>query len=806
MNKLMKKAAAFLTAGLMAAASLGAEAFAESSDTAKSAVVTAAYEAAVAKPTYTIKGSKGVRKIKLSTTTTNATIYYTTNGTVPTASSRKYTKNTLLKITKNTKIKAIAISGSSQSAVMTKTFKVATMYGDVTGDGNINQNDYARLTNYLNRKTDFVCLDNADCNASGGVASNDLTILSMYLNNSISKLPYTGVLEDEEDPEDPEEDINTNTSTNTIKLGKPGITVYKSLGGKKIEFSSSTSGVTFYYTLDGSTPTTKSTRYTDKFLISTAGTKTVKVIAAKSGSVSDVQQTSVTVGTTGPVASSSSTAQVYSGETNIALTCSTSGSTIFYTTDGTDPRTSNTTRAYTAPFNIAPAANSNKVIVKAYARSKANADSAVATFEYNFTTSFVLSGTVWNDTPTASSVADGLKSVTESGISGLRVLALNTATNAYVKDTTTDSQGNYQLAGLNTGSTYKVVFEFNGQKYRPYASIVSGGNQALLTNAIPPMTVKNSGAFNSTTNSVISNYNSYTNAINSSDFNTTASTNATYKVSTPNINLALTTNNYGSIGLAISTTSSSGVTGQVKNNDRVTYTVTLTNNSPSAALSDITLGFYFTDSFKNISMYTASGYTVNTTNNGLRSGYRDYTINNLLGSGSLDPGKSTSFTFTGYVEATDGVKLNCSVEVNSYRFASSVYDQYSIPGNMTVGTKRENDEAVATTLQVSDNPTPAADSTISASTRSFTLGQGDECEFEVLISNVTSTSQYIISPSISPAILVTWDATATQLGDNMLVKFHVKANTGNTQGPAYFTIYLKENTSIYTTVTVTVTR
>lgn len=802
----MKKAAAILTAGLMAAASLGAEAFAESGNAAKTTdTVTVAYEATVAKPTYTVKGSKGVRKIKLSTTTTGATIYYTTNGTTPSTSSRKYTTGTLLKITKDVKIKAIAVYGSSQSAVMTKTFKVNTLYGDVTGDGNINQNDFARLTNYFNNKTSYICKDNADCNGSGGLARNDLTVLSQYLAGTITRLPYSGALEDEEDPEEPEDNSSTSTTV-TTKLGKPGITVYKSLGGKKIEFTSSTSGVTFYYTLDGSTPTTRSTRYTDKFLIDTAGTKTVKVIAYKNGVSSDVQQTSVSVGTTQPVGTSASTSQIYSGSVSLALTCTTTGSSIFYTLDGSDPRTSNTTKTYYSPITVSPTTSGGKATVRAYARSKANADSTVSTFDYNFTADFTISGNVWNDTPSAASVADGIRATNETGVQGIRVLALNTITNTYVKETTTDNSGNYSLTGLAQGTPYKVVFQFNDQKYRPYTSIVYGGNQALLSTTIPAMVIRNGGAYN-TTNTILANVNNYTSATTNSAFNANAVTSADYRATTNNVNLALCSNIYGALSLTITTTTSGTSNTMVKNDDRIVYTVTLTNNSPVAALSDVTLGLYISDVYVSYSMVTSTGYTVSANNEGTNSGIRRYGISNLLGSSSLAPGKSISFTFTGYVQTIVGTRITCAAEVTSYRFANSVFDQHSVPGNMNNYTKRENDEATATVLTVNDGTSSTGtNSTISVSTRSFTIGQGQECEFDVLISNISSTSDYIISPNVAPATLVTWTPSATQMGDNILLHFNVKANSSYTQGVAYFTVYLKADTRVNTTVSVTVVR
>jgi|GEM_PF-1591082 len=806
MNKLMKKAAALITAGLMAAASLSAEAFAEGAQTLKKANTVVAYEAGVAKPTYTVKGSDGVRKIKLSSATSGATIYYTVNGSVPTTSSRLYKNGTLLKITKDIKIRAIAVYGGISSDIMNKTFKVDTKFGDVTGDGNINSNDAARLTNYLAGRTTFICTDNADCNANGSVSNNDLTILQQYLRGNITRLPYTGSLYSD-DPEDPEEDEPVETVTS---IPKPGITVYKSLGGKRVEFKSSVSGVTFYYTLDGSTPTTRSTRYTDKFLIDTAGTKTVRVIAYKDGAVSGVQQTTVTVGQTSAVTCGNATNTIYDSNVVVMLNCATADSTIYYTTDGTDPRTSSTAKVYNPNLRFTIYTTST---IKAYACSKSNANSDVLTVTLKVNADFVITGTVWNDTYFTGSSADGMKATGEPGISGIRVLAYNVDTNTFVRETTTDANGAYTLNGLMNGNRYKVYFRFNGQKYRPCKTTVVGGNQALLSTDpiwLSSLTVKNSGAY-SYNNTLLVNSNSYQTASTNAYFDSYAISTDTYTARAENVNLALMTNMYGSLAMSISTTGqSTGTTSlgtiSAKPNDKITYTVTLTNNSPSETLSEATIGFYVSDYFTNTSMTQSSGYTVSSTNDGVRSNYRCYTISNLIPLGGLAPGRSTSFTFTGNTSANVGTRLSCCAEVVSYRYASAVYDYYSIPGNMTLGTKKENDEAVATNVDVNTEAATYNTSNISITTsgRTFTLAQGESCEFDVIVHNVSDTSAYRISPNISPAVLLTkWVPTVTQVGSDMLLHFSVTANSSNVGGVAAFLIYIP-NTSISATISVTV--
>ena len=96
------------------------KAIAVASDFNSSAVASAKYTILppAATPTFSVRGAtyKSAQTVKIADTTKKATIYYTINGTVPTASSKKYGK--ALVVSKSETIEAIAIAhGHSQSAV-----------------------------------------------------------------------------------------------------------------------------------------------------------------------------------------------------------------------------------------------------------------------------------------------------------------------------------------------------------------------------------------------------------------------------------------------------------------------------------------------------------------------------------------------------------------------------------------------------------------------------------------------------------------------------------------------------------------
>lgn len=93
----------------------------------------------------------------------------------------------------------------------------------------------------------------------------------------------------------------TNTTTETITVQRR-LTASATVSGneyntsRNVTITSPTSGVTIYYTTDGSTPTTNSTVYSGPVTLN--DTATVKAIAVKSGwANSEVVSTSVTVGT-----------------------------------------------------------------------------------------------------------------------------------------------------------------------------------------------------------------------------------------------------------------------------------------------------------------------------------------------------------------------------------------------------------------------------------------------------------------------------------------------------------------------------
>lgn len=108
-----------------------------------------------------------------------------------------------------------------------------------------------------------------------------------------------------------------------------------------VKITCETTDATIYYTTDGTDPDDSSTEYSTPISITTSGT-VLKAIAYKDGMTeSSVASATYTIKPTKPTISAEGATVTISGS---------DGCTFYYTTDGTEPKTSSTT--YTAPFDL----------------------------------------------------------------------------------------------------------------------------------------------------------------------------------------------------------------------------------------------------------------------------------------------------------------------------------------------------------------------------------------------------------------------------------------------------------------------
>jgi hypothetical protein len=107
---------------------------------------------------------------------------------------------------------------------------------------------------------------------------------------------------------------------------------------QQVTISTTTPNPTIYYTTDGSTPTTASTKYTGPVAIST--TKTLKAIATAPNLTNSAVASglyTIQTGQTVAAPAFSPPPGTYTGSQTIAISTTASGATIYYTTNGITP-------------------------------------------------------------------------------------------------------------------------------------------------------------------------------------------------------------------------------------------------------------------------------------------------------------------------------------------------------------------------------------------------------------------------------------------------------------------------------------
>jgi hypothetical protein len=144
---------------------------------------------------------------------------------------------------------------------------------------------------------------------------------------------------------------------------------------RTVTISDATSGATIYYTTNGSTPTTSSTKYTGAITVS--ATETIGALAVASGFLnSSVATATYTINL--PAAATpvfSPAVGTYTSAQSVTITDSTTGAAIYYTVNGTMPTTSS--MKYTGAITV-----SATETIEAIAVATGHVNSAVASAKY----------------------------------------------------------------------------------------------------------------------------------------------------------------------------------------------------------------------------------------------------------------------------------------------------------------------------------------------------------------------------------------------------------------------------------------
>ena len=347
-----------------------------------SAVASAAYTILAPAATPTFSPAAGAvlsgTTVTISTTTAGATIRYTTDGTDPGPSSTQYTAP--IAITAAVTIKAMATApGFADSAVGSATYTILAPAATPTFSplaGAVAAGTAVTISTTTANAMIFYTTDGTQPATSAGGSTqlysapvsittattiNAIAVAPNFANSAVGSAAYTIV-------------VLTAAATPTFS---PAAGVVSS--GTTVTISSATAGATIYYTTDGTQPGTSAGGSTSVYStpIAITAATTINAVAVASGFLNSAVASGVYTLTPAATPVFAPDAGIVAAGSTVAISSTTPGAAIYYTTDGTSPQTSASRTLYAAPIAITAATTINAV-----ATATGFADSTVATAAY----------------------------------------------------------------------------------------------------------------------------------------------------------------------------------------------------------------------------------------------------------------------------------------------------------------------------------------------------------------------------------------------------------------------------------------
>ncbi len=372
------------------------------------------------------------QSVTISDATSGATVYYTTDGSTPTTSSTKYTAP--ISVGSSESLEAIAVvAGDTNSAVASAAYTITPQVTVATPSFSPGPGTYTSAQS--------VSISDATPGATINYTTNGST-------PTASSTPYTGPIAVSSTETlqaiavatgDTNSAVSSAIYTITTQAATPAFSpaagTYSS--AQSVSISDATSGATIYYTTNGTTPSTSSTRYTGPIPVST--TQTLEAIAVVTGDTnSAVASATYTITAQAATPTFSPASGTYATAQSVSISDATSGATIYYTTNGTTPSTSST--PYTGPITV-----STTETLEAIAAVTGDTNSAVASATYTITAQAA--------TPTFSSAAGTYTTAQTVSISD----ATSGATIYYTANGTTPTTSSTRYTGPITVTTTETL-------------------------------------------------------------------------------------------------------------------------------------------------------------------------------------------------------------------------------------------------------------------------------------------------------------------------------------------------------------
>lgn len=238
------------------------------------------------------------------------------------------------------------------------------------------------------------------------------------------------------------------------KSSAPKIQTSSAIGSKTVSLSHKDSSAVIYYTLDGSTPTSSSTMYTTPITVNkTTKLRAIAVTTQFSGS--QILEYSIKIPPaatpTFSVTSGTSSGNIISTGSQITLATASSGATIYYTLDGTEPTTSSS--KYSSPITL-----TSDTTIRAMCQASGMTQSETAVISYKIGKTFTITssaGAGGSISPSGSTkvLETTSKTFTIAANSGYKVKSVT------VNGTSVGAVSSYTFSSISADATISATFE-----------------------------------------------------------------------------------------------------------------------------------------------------------------------------------------------------------------------------------------------------------------------------------------------------------------------------------------------------------
>lgn len=304
--------------------------------------------------------------ISMSDSTPGATIYYTTDGSAPTTSSKRYSGPFSISTSQN--IQAIAVTSAGTVSKAAKSWYVIQLTAATPvispAPGTYSTAQSIKITDSTPGAVVYYTVNGRYPNSSSSVYSGPIPVSGNVTIQAIAVAPTYWA---------------SNAAQAQYTVVTPAAAPSISPAGGKytsaqtVKLSDSTPGASIYYTTDGTVPTAASQLYTGP--ITVPYSQTVQAIAmVKGGLASGTVKAVYSLPTSAPVISVAS--GTYNSIQTVTISDATPGAVIYYTINGRYPNTS-------APVYSAPITATTNTLIQAIAVAPGSTPSAEAIAQYS---------------------------------------------------------------------------------------------------------------------------------------------------------------------------------------------------------------------------------------------------------------------------------------------------------------------------------------------------------------------------------------------------------------------------------------